>query len=235
MPNLPTQEELRKAGEQAANAARTPLLAALGAGDLATKAVIEALTKAKTSFDERTEAAKSAVDELPTELSGLREKLDPAELRKLVDAYTQSALHLYSYLAEQGEATLEKFRAQPQVKKAIDQVEGVVDAAQKRAESAAEDARELADDVLGKVTRRTRSVGEKAARSIDDASEALAETVEEVGGDVAHEVRSTTRKAANRTAPTKPATTAPKPAAAKPAATTTRTNTTRKSPTSTTK
>src|SRR3954463_3692798 len=149
MPNLPTQEELRKAGEQAANAARTPLLAALGAGDLATKAVIEALNKAKSSFDERTEAAKTAVDELPTELSGLREKLDPAELRKLVDAYTQSALHLYTYLAEQGEATLAKFRSQPQVKKATAQVEGVVDAAQKRAESAAADARELADDVLG--------------------------------------------------------------------------------------
>jgi heparin binding hemagglutinin HbhA len=223
MPNLPTQEELRKAGEQAAAAARTPLLAALGAGDLATKAVIEALTKAKTQFDERTEAAKTAVDELPSELSGLREKLDPAELRKLVDAYTQSALHLYSYLAEQGEQTLEKLRSQPQVKKALDQVEGVVDAAQKRAESAAEDARELADDVLGKVTRRTRSVGEKTARAVSDASEKLADAVEEAGDDVAHEVRSTSRKAANRTAPRKPA-----------ASTTTRTTTTPRKSTSTT-
>jgi len=231
MPNLPTQDELRKAGEQAAHAARTPLLAALGAGDLATKAVIEALTKAKTTFDERTEAAKTAVDELPTELSGLREKLDPAELRKLVDAYTQSALHLYTYLAEQGEATLEKFRAQPQVKKALDQVEGVVDAAQKRAESAAEDARELADDVLGKVTRRTRSVGEKTARAVNEASEKLAEAVEEAGDEVAHEVRSTTRKAANRTAPRKPAAAA----TTKPEATATRTSPARKSPTSTTK
>jgi heparin binding hemagglutinin HbhA len=226
MPNLPTQEELRKAGEQAAAAARTPLLAALGAGDLATKAVIEALTKAKTQFDERTEAAKTAVDELPSELSGLREKLDPAELRKLVDAYTQSALHLYSYLAEQGEQTLEKLRSQPQVKKALDQVEGVVDAAQKRAESAAEDARELADDVLGKVTRRTRSVGEKTARAVSDASEKLADAVEEAGDDVAHEVRSTSRKAANRTAPRKPA--------ASTTSTTTRTTTTPRKSTSTT-
>jgi heparin binding hemagglutinin HbhA len=226
MPNLPTQEELRKAGEQAAAAARTPLLAALGAGDLATKAVIEALTKAKTQIDERTEAAKTAVDELPTELSGLREKLDPAELRKLVDAYTQSALHLYSYLAEQGEQTLEKLRSQPQVKKALDQVEGVVDAAQKRAESAAEDARELADDVLGKVTRRTRSVGEKTARAVSDASEKLADAVEEAGDDVAHEVRSTSRKAANRTAPRKPA--------ASTTSTTTRTTTTPRKSTSTT-
>ena len=229
MPNLPTQEELRKAGEQAAAAARTPLLAALGAGDLATKAVIEALNKAKHSIDERTVAAKSAVDELPGEVAGLREKLEPAELRKLVDAYTQSALHLYSYLAEQGEATLEKLRAQPQVQKATAQVEEVVEAAQKRAESAAADARELADDVLGKVTRRTRSVGEKAAVAIDDASEALAETVEEVGGDVAHEVRSTTRKAANRTAPRKPAAVATKPSTTAPR------TTARKSTTGTTK
>ena len=226
MPNLPTQDELRKAGEQAAAAARTPLLAALGAGDLAAKAVIEALNKAKTSLDERAAATKTAVDELPGEISGLREKLDPAELRKLVDAYTQSALHLYSYLAEQGEQTLEKLRTQPQVQKTLHQVEEVVDAAQKRAESAASDARELADDVLGKVTRRTRSVGEKVAHDIDDASEKLAEAVEEVGGDVAHEVRSTTRKAANRTAPRKPATTT--------ATTTPRSTTARKS-TSTTK
>jgi heparin binding hemagglutinin HbhA len=208
MPNLPTQDELRKAGEQAAAAARTPLLAALGAGDLAAKAVIEALNKAKTSIDERAGAAKTAVDDLPSDLSGLREKLDPAELRKLVDAYTQSALHLYSYLAEQGEQTLEKLRSQPQVAKALHQVEEVVDATQKRAESAAADARELADDVLGKVTRRTRSVGEKTARAVNEASEKLAEVVEEAGDEVAHEVRSTTRKAANRTAPRKPAATA---------------------------
>lgn len=227
MPNIPSQEELRKAGEQAAAAARTPLLAALGAGDLATKAVIEALNKAKHTLDERTEAAKTAVDELPGEVAGLREKLEPAELRKLVDAYTQSALHLYSYLAEQGEATLEKLRSQPQVKKATAQVEEAVEAAQKRAESAAADAREIADDVLGKVTRRTRSVGEKAAVAIDDASEAIAEAVEEVGGEVAHEVRSTTRKAANRTAPSKPAVTATKPSS------TTRTTPARKSPSTT--
>jgi heparin binding hemagglutinin HbhA len=185
MPNVPSQEELRKAGEQAAAAARTPLLAALGAGDLAAKAVVEALNKAKSRFEERSEAAKN----VPNELSGLRDRLDPAELRKLVDAYTQSAMQLYGYLAEQGEQTLDKLRSQQQVKKAAD------------------DARELADDVLGKVTRRTRAVGEKVADATDDATEKLAVTVEEVGGDVAHEVRSTTRRATTRTASRKPAAT----------------------------
>lgn len=199
MPNLPTQEDVRKAGEQAANAARTTLLAALGAGDLAAKAVVEALNKAK----ERSEKARTQVEELPAELKDLRAKVQPAELKKLVDAYTDSAVNLYNYLAEQGEATLEQIKAQPQVKKAVEQVEEAVEAAQKRAESARDDVRELADDVLGKVTRRTRSVGEKVAHAVDKGSEKLAAEIVETGDEVAHEVRSTARKTANRTAPRK--------------------------------
>jgi len=202
MPKL-TQDDVRKAAEQGAHAARQALLAALGAGDLAAKAVVEALNKAKV----RAEEAGTKAQDLPAELKDLREKMQPAELKKLVDAYTASAVNLYSYLAEQGEQTLEQIKAQPQVKQAVEQVEHAVEAAQKRAESAAADARVIADDVLGKVTRRTRSVGEKVAHSIDEGSEKLAEEIVEAGGEAAHEVRSTTRKAANRTAPRKPATT----------------------------
>ncbi|MEU0877862.1 hypothetical protein ABZ345_04640 [Lentzea sp. NPDC005914] len=202
MPKL-TQDDVRKAAEQGAHAARQALLAALGAGDLAAKAVVEALNKAKT----RAEEARTQASDIPAELKDLRDKLQPAELKKLVDAYTASAVNLYTYLAETGEQTLEQIKSQPQVKQAVEQVEQAVEAAQKRAESAAADARELADDVLGKVTRRTRSIGEKVAHEVEDGAEKLAEEIVEVGGDAAHEVRSTTRKAANRTAPRKPATT----------------------------
>lgn len=219
MPNMPTTEELRKAGEQAVAAARTPLLAALGAGDLAAKAVIEALGKAR----ERAESAKTAAEAGDLK-KDLRDKLDPAELRKVVDAYTQSALNLYQFFAQHGEEALEKLKTQPQLQKALSQVEEAVGTAQKRTEAAAADARVLADDVLGKVSRRTRVVGEKVAADLDDASEKLAETVVEVGGDVAAEVRNTTRKAAapRKPAATKPAATAKsataKTAAARPAA-----------------
>lgn len=202
MPKL-TQDDVRKGAEQAAHAARQALLAALGAGDLAAKAVVEALGKAK----ERADEARSQAVDIPNELKDLREKLQPAELKKLVDAYTTSAVNLYTYLADQGEQTLEQIKAQPQVKQAVEQVEQAVEAAQKRAESAAADAKVLADDVLGKVTRRTRSVGEKVAHEVEDAAEKLAEEIVEVGGEAAHEVRSTARKTANRTAPRKPATT----------------------------
>jgi heparin binding hemagglutinin HbhA len=207
---MPTAKDVRKARKQAVEAlstaveqVRTPLLAAIGAGDLATQAVVEAVNKARTRATERVEATRHAVEDLPTDLSGLREKLDPAELRKLVDEYTEAAQKLYQKLTDAGEEAVAKLRNQPQVKKALDQLEEAIATLQERVGDVAGDARELADDVLTKVTRRTRSVGEKAARDIQESAAEVAEAVTEAGDDVAHEVRSTTRKVANRTAPRK--------------------------------
>ena len=205
---LPKSDDVRKAREQAVEAlntaadqVRTPLLAALGAGDLATKAVVDFVNKAKERATERGEQVKGAVDELPSELTHLRDRLDPAELRKLVDEYTDAALKLYRKLADEGEGALDKLRTQPQVKKAIDQLEKAIETAQGRVEGVAGDARVLAEDVLSKVTRKTRSVGEKTARTAEKVADEAAEKIQEVGDDVAHEVRSTSRKAANKTAP----------------------------------
>ncbi|WP_436492645.1 hypothetical protein [Actinokineospora sp. HUAS TT18] len=205
-----TQPNVRKAGEQAAGAVntaieqvRTPLLAALGAGDLAAKAVVDAVNKAK----ERAESTRTAAADLPQDISGLREKLDPAELRKLVDEYTEAAVKLYQKLADQGEGALDKLKAQPQVKKVVEQLEEAIEAAQTRFGGAAGDARALAEDLLAKVTRQTRSVGEKAAITTQKVAAEVAETIEEAGDDVAHEVRSASRRVANKTAPaSKPAT-----------------------------
>ncbi|CRK60273.1 Iron-regulated heparin binding hemagglutinin HbhA (Adhesin) [Alloactinosynnema sp. L-07] len=215
---LPNSADVRKAGEQAAGAVntaieqvRTPLLAALGAGDLAAKAVADAVNKAK----ERAESTRTAAADLPADLSGLREKLDPAELRKLIDNYTEAALKLYQKLADQGEDALDKIKTQPQVKKVVEQLEEAIEAAQTRVGGAAGDARALAEDVLAKVTRKTRSVGEKTALTTQKVAAEVAEIIEEAGDDVAHEVRSASRRVANKTAPArKPAvrkTTAPAP------------------------
>jgi heparin binding hemagglutinin HbhA len=207
---LPKTEDVRKAGEQAVEALRTPLLAALGAGDLATQAVRDAVHKTRERVNEGAEAARGAVDELPHDLAGVREKLDPAELRKLVDEYTEAAQKLYQKLADQGEDTLHKLQAQPQVRKALDQLEEAIATLQERVGgvvgAAAGDARELADEVLAKVTQRTRSVGEKAARTAQRAGAEAGAAVQEAGDDVAHQVRSASRKAANRTAPRKAST-----------------------------
>ena len=184
MATVPTIEDVRKAGEQARAAmagaleqARNPLLAALGAGDVATQAFIDAVTRARTQMTERAGQARAAATELPTDVADLRGKLDPAELRKLVDQYADAAQKLYQYLTEQGEQTLDKLRTQPQFKRAFEQFDQAAQAAQQRAESAAGDVRELADEVLGKVGRRTRSTGEKAARTAEQAADDVAEQV----------------------------------------------------------
>jgi heparin binding hemagglutinin HbhA len=215
----PNAEDVRKAVEPV----RTSLLAAVGAGDLVAKAVLDTVNKAKTNVTEGAEAAQKAAQNLPTDVSTLREKLDPAELRKAVDEYTEAAVKLYRKLAEQGEEAVEKLKAQPQVRKIVDQLEEAIEAAQARAGDVATDARELAEDVLAKVTRKTRSVGEKTARSAEKLAAETAEAVEELGEDVAHEVRSTSRKVANRTAPARKPAPRTTTTAAKPSSTTSKT------------
>lgn len=197
----PKTEDVKKAVTTALDQVRTPLLAALGAGNLATHAVTDAVAKAKENVTKSGEAVRKNVQELPTDVESLREKLDPAELRKVIDDYTEAALKLYNKLAESGEQAWDKIVAQPQVKKAIDQLEEALSTAQGQVEDVAGDVRERVEDVLAKVTKRTRSVGEKTARKVTEVAGEAAEAVEELGEDVAHETRSVTRKVANKTAP----------------------------------
>jgi heparin binding hemagglutinin HbhA len=222
MAALPTTEDIRKAREQAvavlstaADSVRTPLLAALGAGDLATQAVIDAVNKARTKVGEGTHSAKETVDTLPRDLAGLRDRVDPAELRKLVDEYTVAAQKLYQKLADQGEDALTKLKADPRVGKAMDQVEEAIATLQERVGDVAGDARELTEEVLAKVTRRARTVGEKTAAKVEQVAEDTALAVEEAGGELASDVRNASRKAATRTAPRKPAAAKPAPATRK--------------------
>jgi len=198
MAKTKTKSKVTEVREQATDAVtksveqlRTSLLAALGAGDLATEAARDFLNKAKDNATKRTETVRGAVDELPADLKELREKADPAELRKLVDDYTEAAQKLYRKLTDRGEDRLEKLRTEPRVKKAIDQLEEALKQAQTRVEGVTSDARHVADDVIAKVTRRTKETGEK-----------VADKIEETGDEVAGEVRETTRKVASKTSTT---------------------------------
>jgi heparin binding hemagglutinin HbhA len=197
----PKTEDVKKAVNTAFDQVRTPLLAALGAGNLAGQAVNDAVAKARENVTKGSEAARKNLQELPTDVESLREKLDPAELRKVIDEYTEAALKLYNKLAESGEQAWDKFSAQPQVKKAIEQLEEALTTAQGQVEDVTTEVRERVDGVLGTFTKRTRSVGEKTARKVTEVAGEAAEAVEELGDDVAHETRSVSRKVANKTAP----------------------------------
>jgi heparin binding hemagglutinin HbhA len=194
MPAFPKTEEVTKVREQAAHAlgeaveqARTPLLAALGAGDLAAQALVDAVSKVRTQLNERAEAARQ---DLPNDLGELREKFDPAELRKRVDAYSQTAKQLYDYLAERGEETLHRLQDQPQVKKVWDQV----GTAQDRVEETVDDVRDLADDVLGKVSRPFGKTEEASAEEPAKAEAPAEKPAEKPAAKTTTAARTTTRK-----------------------------------------
>jgi heparin binding hemagglutinin HbhA len=214
-----TTNDMRNAREQitrtvgdAFEQIRTPLLAAFGAGDLATQAVVDLVNKAKAQVTNTTTESSVDVAKLRAKLESseftklvdrqeLRKVGDPNELRELLDDYAKAAVDLYKYLAEHGADALDKLRAQPQVKKALEQIEEAVNTAQERVEGVASDARDLAEDVLARVTRQTRVAGEKAARTVEDAAVDVADKAIDTGGELAQETRKVTRKAASKAAP----------------------------------
>lgn len=217
--SLPTAADVRKIREQAAKTAaeraevaRTPLLAVLGAGDLAVTTVTNAITTARTRAGENAEKA--------AELPG---KLNADELRKAVDEIRVQAEKVYTGFAERGEKAWGKFRAQPQVKKAVSTFETYTDKLDTRVDGLVDDAHDAAEKALTTVSRQTRSTGEKVAqatkrftgRASDTVTEATgdvtdvvakagaktADAIDEAGDEAASTTRSTTRKAANRTRP----------------------------------
>ena len=212
---LPTAADVRKVREQAAKnaaeraeAARTPLLAVLGAGDAAVTVVTKAIVDAQTR-------RRAQADKVQAYVTALPQKLNADEARKTVAELREQAGTAYAGFAERGEKAWGKIRTQPQVKDAIARIESYTEKLDARVDSLVDDAHDAAEKALAVVTRQTRSVGEKAARDTEKVADEAAETVGEVAGKIseagaeaAHATRSTSRRAANRTAPR----TAPKPA-----------------------
>ena len=221
---LPTAADVRKVREQAAKnaaeraeAARTPLLAVLGAGDAAVTVVTKAIVDAQTR-------RRAQADKVQAYVTALPQKLNADEARKTVAELREQAGTTYAGLAERGEKAWGKLRTQPQVKDAIARLEAYTEKLDARVDTFVDDAHDAAEKALAVVTRQTRSVGEKVARTTEEVADETAETVTEVAGDAAarisaagdeaaHTTRSTARRAANRTAPR----TAPKAATPKPA------------------
>ena len=153
--NQPTIEDLK-----------APLLAAVGAADLALATVNEivaslreraeeARTEATTRVEERRARVTKLQEEFPSQVADLREKLSADELRRAAEGYAEAATTTYNKLIERGEAALERIRQQPAVEGAANRVESVTDQAV-----------ELTQDALGTVASQTRAVGERAAKLV---------------------------------------------------------------------
>jgi len=141
---------------------KAPLLAAVGAADLALATVNEILTTlreraelAGDRMDDRRAAQTRLQEELPKKTEELRGKLSTEELRKAADEFLGDATVTYNSLVERGGAALERLMGQPEFKDAAGRVEGYVDQAV-----------ELTQDALGNVSAQTRAVGERAAKLV---------------------------------------------------------------------
>jgi len=149
--NQPTVDDLK-----------APLLAAVGAADLALERVNEIVAtlreragEARTDAEARVEGTRARVtklqEELPTQFGDLREKLNSDELRKFAETYADAAQTSYNKLVERGEAALERIRNTPALEEGRERVESY---------------RELTEEALGNVASQTRAVGERAAKLV---------------------------------------------------------------------
>ena len=141
---------------------KAPLLAAVGAADLALATVNEILTNlrdraegAGDRMDDRRAALTRLQEKLPKRTGELREKLSTEELRKAAEEFLDDATDTYNSLVERGEAALDRLMGQQDFKEAADRVESYVDQAV-----------ELTQDALGNVSAQTRAVGERAAKLV---------------------------------------------------------------------
>ncbi len=185
---------------------KTPIFAAVGAGDAVVQAVADVVAQVRSRAETRTsevnarladisEEVTEGVEnlrerlaalpaELPDEIAELRERFTPEELRKVAEAYLKVASDLYTSLAERGEEAVERIRRTPAVEEGLE-----------RANTAANDVVDLTEQALGTVASQTRAVGERAAalagiasdkvregaEEISDAADELAENIDEAG------------------------------------------------------
>ncbi len=153
--NQPTVDDLK-----------APLLAAVGAADLALERVNEIVAtlrdragEARTDAEARVEESRARLtklqEDLPTQFGELRERLTSDELRKVAESYAEAAQSRYNNLVERGEAALERLRNTNALEEGRERVSGLSDQAV-----------ELTQEALGNVASQTRAVGERAAKLV---------------------------------------------------------------------
>jgi len=171
---------------------KAPLLAAVGAADLALERVNEIVATMRERAGEARIDASAAVEErrarltklqedLPSQFGDLRERLTTDELRRVAEGYAEAAQTTYNKLVERGQAALERLRSTPAIEEGRERVESY---------------RELTEEALGNVASQTRAVGERAAKLVGV----------ELPKKAVPAKKSPAKKAAAKKAPTKKAT-----------------------------
>jgi heparin binding hemagglutinin HbhA len=186
--NQPTVDDLK-----------APLLAAVGAADLALERVNEIVAtlreragEARTDAEARVEESRARLnklqEDLPTQFGDLRDRLSSDELRKFAESYADAAQTTYNNLVERGEAAIERLRTAPALEESRERVESY---------------RELTEEALGNVASQTRAVGERAAKLVGVELPKKAEKAAKVPAKKAPAKKAPAKKAPAKKAPAK--------------------------------
>ncbi len=159
-------KKTQKTAQPTVDDLKAPLLAAVGAADLALERVNEIVAtlreragEARTDAEARVEESRARLtklqEDLPSQFGDLRDRLTSEELRKFAESYAETAQTTYNKLVERGEVAIEKLRSQPALEEAAGRMETYTDQAV-----------ELTQEALGNVASQTRAVGERAAKLV---------------------------------------------------------------------
>src|SRR6476469_5436639 len=164
--NIDMAKKTQKNTQPTVDDLKAPLLAAVGAADLALERVneivatlLERAGEARTDAETRVEESRARLtklqEDLPSQFGDLRDRLSSEELRKFAETYAETAQTNYNKLVERGEVAIEKLRSQPALEEAAGRVQTRTDQAV-----------ELTQEALGNVASQTRAVGERAAKLV---------------------------------------------------------------------
>ncbi len=182
---------------------KAPLLAAVGAADLALERVNEIILtlreraeEARTDATDRVEETRGRIaklrEDLPQRAEEIRGRLSSDELREAAEGYRAQATDLYNELIARGEAALERLRNQPgfEERRAL-------------AEKRFSETVELTQEALGNVASQTRAVGERAAKLIGREAPAKKAPARKAPAKKAAAKKATAKKATAKKAPAK--------------------------------
>jgi heparin binding hemagglutinin HbhA len=214
----------RTVAEQLVERSRTPLLAVVGAGDLAVKATkdvvdtlrsraealpgeaqVQADLAAKEARTRATEAAQTA----RTRVHEVRVATRPDVVLGTVSTLVDVARTQVEALAERGAGVVEELRRQPGFRKVVRRAEEAVDTV----EDALEDILEETAETVAEASDEVTSVAQKAAAKTAKAAQKAEDKVE----DVAESAKATVRSAEETDASTKAAAKAAAPVKTAPA------------------
>lgn len=184
---------------------KTPLFAAVGAGDLAVEAVggfvkdlrgraATAATDTQARAQRTRELIASLPAQVPNDLTELRSRLNKDDLRKQAESYLHNAAETYGELAHRGETRVGELRKQHAVDARLSEAERLSEEAIEELTRRSRFVRDFATRVVGRIGARSEKATEAVSSAKNKAIAGVAEAHETVAdrvADIADETRET--------------------------------------------